>query len=162
MARAGESARRQGQPSGRSRLHRRHPDRPGQQRVAAASHGNTPGAGPDVRHRLPALGSVQRRPDRAGHCSRHAPRRTARRRRAAGESSAPLGRHVRRRLHEVRTIAANGVLRPRRRLPEGRPHPLSAEYGVGRRAGRLPVHTRAERRHRFRLRRRAHRSGQRR
>jgi hypothetical protein len=31
---------------------------------------------------------------------------------AAGESSAPLGRHVRRRLHEVRTIAANGLLRP--------------------------------------------------
>ena len=99
VARAGESARRQGQPSARSRPDRRDPDRRGQQRMAAAALRHTPGAGPDVRHRLPALGSVQRRADRAGHCARHAARRTARRRRAAGQSAPPFGGHVRRRLH---------------------------------------------------------------
>src|SRR5678815_6100560 len=93
--------------------------------MAVASRGNTPRTGPDVRHWLPAFGSVQRRSYSAVHCPRHAARRTAHRWRAAGESAAPFGGHVRRRLHEVRTVAADGVLRSRRPLEEGGPHALS-------------------------------------
>ena len=54
-----------------------------------------------------------------------------------------FGGRIRQRLREVRTIAADGLLRSWCRLPEGRPHPVSAEYGVWSRLGRATASRRA-------------------
>ena len=157
VARAGAPARRPGQPPPRSRPDRRDPDRRRQQRVAVDSRGHPPGAtarptasatgaricsttsspcGPPLAARSPAHSST------TASCELNRVRR--------------FGGRLHQRLCEVRTIPADGLLRSRRRLPEGRPHPISAEYGVGRGPGWLPLHARGERRHRTRLRRRAH------
>ncbi len=161
VARARKSARRQGEPPRRSRPDGGDPERRRCERLAIDPCGNAPGARPDLRRGLPAFGPVQRHSHCADDRSRHLERRVPGRRRVADEPSAPRGRHVRQCLHKVRTIAADGVLRPGRRFPKGRPHSLSAEHGEGRRPSGVPVYAGAERRPRTWLRRRAHRFGQR-